>query len=343
MTLHNLINFRTLRPCGKMTERTRLFTGYACNIRCKFCFYRDMKHEDIRSKIRQQMLWGHDYGIKDWDISGGEPSILLYWFDIIRDLKAMNFRNIACITNGYKFADNDFLMKSVDLGLNELLFSLHGPNEEVHDGMTGVEGSFKKICKAIANSILADIKMRINVVVTKDNYKELPRIAEFAKTIEPVAFNFLPFRIEKNADAFNTVRYTDIAPYVKAAIDILNDDCKIAIRYVPFCVFRGYEKYVAGYLQREFDEYEWNEYLVRHFEAARFNKNIGGIDLNGDKWEQEIDALHHSIKYVANHAAKCLRCKYIHVCDGIWYSYADVWGINEFKPIEGDKTRRICL
>ena len=84
-----------------------------------------MKHVDIRSKIRQQMFFGKEYGIKDWDISGGEPSILSYWFDILRDLKLMEFRNIACITNGYKFADNDFLLKSVDHGLNELLFSLH--------------------------------------------------------------------------------------------------------------------------------------------------------------------------------------------------------------------------
>jgi hypothetical protein len=102
-------------------------------------------------------------------------------------------------------------------------------------------------------------------------------------------------------------------------------------------MFRGYEKYVAGYLQREFDEYEWNEYLIRHFEAARFNRNIEGINLDGDRWEQEIDALHQSIKHVANHSTKCLRCKYLKVCDGIWTSYAEVWGIDEFQPIKGEK------
>ena len=62
-----------------------------------------------------------------------------------------------------------------------------------------------------------------------------------------------------------------------------------------------------------------------------------------DKWELEINALQQSIKHVANHSTKCLQCKFLHVCDGIWYSYAKVWGMEEFKPIRGDKTERICI
>lgn len=341
MKLYNLVDFRKLSPCGKMTERTRLFTGYGCNIKCKFCFYRNSKHIDIKDKIYQQLREGKRFGIKDWDISGGEPSILPYWFEILDKIKDMEFRNVACITNGYKFADIDFLKESKQKGLNELLFSLHGSSEEMHDSMTGVKDSFNNVTTAISNAKSYGVKIRINVVVTKDNYKDLPSIADYANKIQPIAFNFLPFRMENSASKNNMVRYSDIAPYIKKTIDILDDNMRVAVRYVPFCLFEGYEKYVAGYLQRSFDEYEWNEYAIRKFDVVRLNKDISPLDCETDKWKLEINAIHGSIKHVANHTTTCLHCKYLRACDGIWKSYAKVWGIKEFKPIQGEKV--ICI
>ena len=325
MKLHNFVDFTKLNQCAPLTERSRLFIGYLCNINCRFCFYKDMPHVDIKDKIYQQLDWGKSYGIKDWDISGGEPSLLSYWFRLLEDMKEMGFRNIACITNGYKFSDIDFLKKSMDCGLNELLFSLHGKDPQSHDRMTGVKGSYRKICRAIMNAMYQGIKIRINVVVAKDNYKDIPFIAEFVNRIEPEAFNILPFRLENTAPKENALRFKDAMPCIKDAIDILNKKIKITVRYVPFCVMRGYEKYVAMYLQRMFDEYEWSEYTIRNFESARYNRNIPELDCKTDKWKLEIEAMHRSIKHVADHSLKCLSCKYLHVCEGIWYSYANIW------------------
>jgi MoaA/NifB/PqqE/SkfB family radical SAM enzyme len=341
--LLNLIDYRNLKPCNELTKRSRLFTGYGCNIKCKFCFYKDEKHKDIKSLIYQQLEQGKRYGIKDWDISGGEPSILPYWVDLLKDMKNMEFRNIACITNGYKFANLDFLVDSKIAGLNELLFSVHGSTAEIHDGMTGVKGSFDKIWKALSNAWGFGMKIRINVVVTKDNYKDLINIAKLVMKFAPKSFNFLPFRIENSADKENSIRYSQIANYIKETIDFIDDDCKVAIRYVPFCLFEGYEKYVAGYLQRVFDEYEWNEYTIRKFDCVRFKKDVPILDCETDKWELEIDALNKSIKHVAGHSINCLKCKYMKVCDGIWKSYADIWGIDEFHPIKGEKIECILL
>lgn len=342
-TLYNFFDRKQLNPCGEITKRSRLFTGYLCNINCKFCFYKDQKHVDIKDKIWQQLEQGKLYGIRDWDISGGEPSILPYWFEIIDKAKSMGFRNIACITNGYRFSDNDFLKKSIDFGLNELLFSIHGSNEEIHDKMTGVKESFRKIQLAISNAVRNKLTIRINVVVNKDNYKDLKNIASYINSLEEVAaFNFLPFREENSANGKdNCVKYSIIAPYIQETIDILNSRIKKRIRYVPFCLFLGYEKYVAGYLQRIFDEYEWSEYTIREFEAARYNKNIQPLDCHSDRWKLEINALNESIKHAAGHSIKCLRCKYLKVCDGVWKTYANAWGIEELTPMTGKITNRI--
>ena len=225
--------------------------------------------------------------------------------------------------------------------LREVLFSIHGSRRHIHNGLTGVKTSYDYMMRAIYNAIDLKPKIRINVVVTKDNYKDLPDIAEMMKMVHPVAFNFLPFRIENSANKENAVKYSEIAPYIMEAIDRLDKNIKIAIRYVPFCLFKGYEKYVAGYLQRVFDEYEWDEYTIRQFEAVRFNKDIPEMDIITDKWELQKKALHASIKHVADHSLNCIKCKYLHICDGIWKSYANVWGIDEFIPIEGEKIYKI--
>ena len=345
MKLFSLVDFKKLKQCGKMTERTRLFTGYLCNIKCKFCFYSEQKHIDIKPRIYEQLELGKQYGIRDWDISGGEPPFLSYWFEILRDMKDMEFRNIACITNGYKFYNMDFLRKSIDYGMNEILFSLHGPTKEIHDGLTNVQGSFDHLVKAIENAISTQIKIRLNVVVTKDNYKTLVDIAKYANNINPIAFNFLPFRIENYSDAQNVIKYSEMVPYIKDAIDVLDERIKISIRYVPFCLFNGYEKYIAGYLQREFDEYEWNEYTLRFFDGVRNypNNSLGQIDLKSDKWDLEIDALNKSIKHACGHSLSCLRCRYVLVCDGIRGTYSKIFGADEFKPVLGKKHGSILL
>lgn len=353
MKLHNIIDYKQLEPCGELTKRSRLFTGYGCNIKCQFCFYKDERHKDIKPLIYQQLEQGKRYGILDWDISGGEPSILPYWFDLLKDMKDMGFRNIACITNGYKFAGTDFITKSVNAGMNEILFSVHGSGKNIHDFMTGVEGSFDSLERALGEAYKCKkLKIRINIVVTKDNYKDLHKIVLFVNKFDPVAINFLPFRVENSADKANAIEYSKMAVQINKAIIRIEDynhvnkhnQIKIAIRYMPPCLFRhiSFGKYCAGYLQRVFDEYEWDEYTIRAFENARFNKDIPELDCTTDKWKLQIDALNKSIKHVAGHTSECLKCKYIKVCDGIWKSYADIWGTDEFKPIEGEKIDKIC-
>lgn len=324
-----------------LTKRTRLFIGYLCNIKCRFCFYKDMPHVDIKNQIYQQLNKAKEYGIKDWDISGGEPPLLPYWFRLLIDMKDMGFRNIACITNGYKFANIDFLEDSMYAGMNELLFSLHGRDAESHDKMTGVKGSYNKLTQAITNAMYLGIKIRINVVVAKDNYKHVPYIADYVNEIEPIAFNFLPFRLENTAPKANALKYKDAMPYIKQAIDILDKHIKISVRYVPFCVMRDYEKYVCMYIQRMYDEYEWSEHCIRAFESARFNRNIPNLADKKNMVEAEITATHKTIKKTSGFTPSCLKCNSLYICEGIWKSYENVFGSKEFEPIEGEKTKDI--
>lgn len=320
-----------------LTSRARLFTGYKCNINCKFCFYRDMKPIDIKEKIYEQIKIAKKLEIKDWDISGGEPTILPYWFDLLDDLVKSGFRKIAVITNGYKVSQKDFLQKSMDHGLNEVLFSLHGPNNEIHDGMTGVKGSFRKVMRGIDKSLELGILLRINTVVTAENYKTLNELSKLINSISPHSFNFLPFRIENSAKPEgNVVDLAESIKYIKESIDILDKKIIINVRYVPFCLMQGYEKYVSMYLQRAFDEFDWAERAIRILDCIRRDTNIPFLEIWRDKFDYEMQSIYETIKYISGYKFSCLKCRCLPICEGIWKTNNQIFTSEYYKPIEGE-------
>lgn len=319
-----------------LTKRFRVFTGYVCNIRCKFCFYLNKPVHDIKDQIYNQLILGNKFGMTGVDFSGGEPTILPYWFDILKYTKKLGYKDICSITNGYRYSDINFLKRSIDAGLNDILFSLHGHNSEIHDGLTGIKGSFNKILSAINNAKELGQKFRINTVVSKYNYKMIPELANLINDLNPVAMNFLPFRIETNADFDSAVKQSDSLQYIKTSIDILDDNIETTVRYVPFCLMKNYEKYVSTYIQRMFEPYEWSEYLFSKMDCIRDNEFIKTIDLESDKLKLEMIAFRNTMRDICKKIPVCATCSRKWICEGIWKSYLNYFGEDEFKSIEGE-------
>ena len=320
-----------------LTTRTRLFTGYTCNIDCKFCFYRGMKPKDIKEDIYKQIELAKEYGITDFDISGGEPTILPYWFDLLGYLVRKEFRKIAVITNGYKLSNIEFFQKSIDHGLNEVLFSLHAPDETMHDNLTGVKGSFKKVMKGIENALELGILLRINTVVTNDNYKHMTEMAKLVNNIKPHSFNFLPFRIENSAEAKgNYIDLSESIKYIKESIDILDKNIVINVRYVPFCLMIGYEKYVCSYIQRMYDTYDWSEGITRILDCVRREIPVPRI-IPKQTFQYELDETFETLKLVSGYKFTCLKCKNLYICEGIWKNNNRSFSSNCYYSVPGQK------
>ena len=128
-----------------INNRAKLDTGKLCNYSCEFCYYKKQLHErDALEKIKQRIDYIHAYGIDEIDLSGGESSVEPNWFNILDYCKG-KFKRISCLSHGGKFSDLSFAQRSYDSGLREILFSLHGFTEEVHDKITGKKGAFKNL------------------------------------------------------------------------------------------------------------------------------------------------------------------------------------------------------
>jgi MoaA/NifB/PqqE/SkfB family radical SAM enzyme len=294
-----------------LNNRAKLDTGTHCNYRCGFCYYKTQLNDITEfSIIKDRIDYLVECGITEVDLSGGESSIHKEWFEILDYCKGKGLK-ISTLSNGYKFAKMDFMQKSKDHGLDEILFSVHGYDDESHDELVGRKHGFKNIIKAIKNAQECGVLVRVNCTVTKDNFSELnTKFVNLMKELKPFEINFLTLNYWDDADSQNCISYAEITPYVKEAIDKLIDDIEIInVRYTPYCFMKGYEKHVCNYYQHIYDIYDWNIAVYDgDIEAAVYKEN-------------RHLAMYKSVKKnrMTTYYKKkeCLECKHYLICDGI--------------------------
>ena len=312
-------------PNDNICPRAKLDTGTFCNYRCYFCYYKnELDKKTSFEVIKKRIDTLYNIGCRDFDLSGGESSIHPDFFKILEYIKSLNPDNkIACLTNGSKFKNKDFLKKAKDSGLSEILFSLHSVNE-IHDKMTGIKNSYNHIIKAIYNAKDLDIVVRLNSTITDVNYKLVDtEYFEVVEKIEPLEMNFLPLNYFSQNSNSSGMDYSKILEPIKRFID-LSKIPLINVRYVPFCYMIGYEKHVVGYYQHIYDVYDWNIAMYEYLEPNLTNLAVQAAS-NRKQCYRKSDA--------------CRNCKYFYICDGIEPQVLKTGC--EFKPVQGSKIKDV--
>lgn len=338
------------------TWRTKIPTGFKCNIKCRFCYYGDLltSENPPTERIKSMLDYAKKRGIKDIDFSGGESTLRKDFPELVSYARSLEFRTICVITNGLLMSNESYVEKLADAGLNEVLFSINGHGAEMHDFLTGVPGSFEKLMRAVKNVKRLGIKFRTNTVVTKPNFEHMPELAELLVELRPSAVNFISFNPWCFARAHVgeiTAKYSELAPYLKKAINILEPHIqKITVRYIPFCFMQGYEKYVCDYRQLKYDPDEWAPRIIVRLESGPVKYRLyilGGLiryhpfnrlqKFTMSELFDEIAIKGYQRWYFKTKA--CVNCKHHEICDGIEKSYAKVFGLSEIKPAPGKRVQ----
>jgi MoaA/NifB/PqqE/SkfB family radical SAM enzyme len=305
--------------------RAKLDTGTHCNYNCYFCYYKEQLHiVTPLETIIQRADKLKELGAKEIDLSGGESSIHKDWFKIL-DYCNENFDNVSTLSNGFKFADYDFLKESQNHGLSEILFSLHGYDAESHDAIVQKKNAFNRMMTAIDNAKKLGIKVRLNCTVTNDNAPHLPEYTKMVKDISPFELNYLPLNYWSDNRNATPQDYSLLSEKIKESIDEINDDFIVRVRYVPFCYFTGYERYLYDHYQHIFDIWDWN---ICWYDYKECNTLTDYFKTAKEK-----------INYTYHKPKECYSCQYFHICDGVEKQYFT--GDNEFEvmPINSDKEK----
>jgi MoaA/NifB/PqqE/SkfB family radical SAM enzyme len=314
-----------------INQRAKLDTGTHCNYRCEFCYYKTQLNDVTEFEVIKQRI---DYivacGIKEADLSGGESSIHKQWFDILDYCKSKGLR-VSTLSNGYKFANKEFLQKSKDYGLEEILFSVHGYDKESHNELVGHRKGFNNIKQAIHNAHELGIIVRINCTVTHKNFKSLStQFVKLMQELTPYEINFLTLNYWDDAGAQETINYAEVMPHVQQAIDLLKNNVKIInVRYTPYCFMKGYEQYVCNYYQHIYDLYDWN--------VAVYDGTIDPEEYCRDPHAAMYAAAAKKRNWTYYKTQDCLKCKYYYVCDGVEKQIKDV----TLHPEAGEKITQV--
>lgn len=336
----------------ELTKRTVLDVGRKCNSDCKFCYYKGLHNKDNLpiQKLKERLNKAKSYGIDSIEFTGGEPAFRSDIFELINYAKKLGFKRLAIITNGIMFSNITFVKKIKESGLEEVKFSIHGPNPKIHDKITGVNGSFKKLINGVKNAKKLGLKVNTSTVINQINYKHLVSISNLLITLNPSRVNFLLINPIINAQRLGkdiVAPYSKIEPYLHKAIDILTQNkVDIAIRYIPFCFMEGHEKYVRNLNQVQYDPDEW-DYLIKN--KIEYNKviqilnlGLGLLNILKKRNMTNSNLLHNAIIQskifrLNTKDKQCKVCKYNLICDGLWKSYAKLYGYSELKPSPGEK------
>ena len=308
----------------ELTRRGVLYVGLACDIDCAFCYYKHVKKKKfcpLKDLKKECNRFKRFYGDTHLDITGGEPTIYPHIIQLVEHCRALDLKP-TIITHGQRLSAE--LIKNLkEAGIEDFLISCHGTEKE-HDYVVNKVGGYKAMRAGIMNVVNAGISFRTNTVVTKINYKILPSLANEFLEPKPKVVNFIMFNpfqewISLPEQDFQ-VRYSEAVPYLLDAVNILSSQCiEVNVRYMPFCLFSGFEKYVMNFPQLPFDKWEW-DFKPWHMLDGEYDYLFYALKENSIRYKQ---------------GPSCKKCSLSLICSGLPKQYSQAFGWDELQLRDG--------
>lgn len=291
-----------------------ILLNYACNARCFFCS-QDFSARSVDSdfeKIAADIRRGYKLGYRKLGLTGGEPLIRPDIVKIVEYAKKTGFPYVRIQTNGIRLSDEKLAGKLAKAGLTYARISVHGHNAKIHDFLVGVPGAFNGILKGIESLQKRKIRIGLNLVVNKLNYKFIP--------------DFYDFFVKKEVSDFIFIYPLHIGA-MKLNRKVLSVPISKAVPYV-YEAFKAAEKYGLGVypLLLNFPPCLLPDLAPNIIALDRLNTVV--LDPSGGS--RDLDEYRDYLKIKKSF---CRRCLYFKKCPGIDSGYSEIWGFKEFKPI----------
>lgn len=245
--------------------------------------------------------------------TGGEPTHYPWLPDLVRSARILGYRRIQIQSNGRRFSDLAYCRTLIEAGANEFAPSIHGSTAGLHDFLTDAPGSFARTWAGIENLLGLGQDVLTNTVVTTRNCEDLPALAAklVSAGVRHIQFAFVHIvgQAAKNAP-WLVPRKSDAVPWILKAIDVTRaGGARGFTEAVPLCFLRGYEDCAAERLMPVMTIYHADGTTCEDFTRERV----------------EVQKLK---------GPACPTCVYDPVCEGAWHEYPELYGFEEFIPVQ---------
>jgi len=304
----------------KETGKLESLVIFRCNCNCIMCsvglqINRSRGNTDYHairpfSDVIKDIEKAKEMNARGFAFSGGEPTLREDLPELAKYAQKIGIEHIEVQSNGRRYVYKEYCQKLIDHGVNNFVISLHSHRSEVHDRMLGVKGAFEQATRGIKNLNDLGEKVKINIVITKLNYKDLEKFVSFLLRkfkIEEIRFTMVmnEGNVTSNPKGI-FARMKEVAPHICRALDIINDRVGCYVYNMVPCLLPGREKYI---------------------------NDLGQLDtiLIGPEFETSLDESRRGKKIKGK---QCENCNFNDRCYGVWKSYAEIFGLSELKPIK---------
>ncbi|MCX6702525.1 MAG: radical SAM protein [Candidatus Wolfebacteria bacterium] len=224
----------------------------ACNQKCRHCynFWREKQPdldmvitEDLTRKVINQLASLRVFHVI---LNGGEPPInferLIF---VMRELKQKGITfslnsNLTLVT--LRMAEE--LKKE---GLRTVLTSLMSYKPATHDFLANHRESFEKVTQGIKNARMANLRVAVNMVVSKPNLYHIEQTGRLAKNLGAFAFSatrVMPPRLSEMFDANLVLGTSEVQEIVTAMLRLRDTGLQLdSLVPYPACFFEKLEEY----------------------------------------------------------------------------------------------------
>lgn len=295
------------------TPYTILRLDLRCNARCLFCNVpeescgtQSLTTREAKNKITALLKKNKDLRL---DISGGEPTLRPDLPEIVGYASKQGVKTIQIQTNAIKLADRSLVRQLKKSGLRKAFVALHSHRAPIHDMMTEHRGAFKKCTQGIKHLLRAGIRVSLNPVITRFNAASMPHYPAFlkkmfTKPIESISLSVVQPYGRALLNPAMVPTYGEISFFIQATIKaaearhipINNPYCG-----APLCVgswYRALNRCV--------------EYHMSPDAKKSLLTNTGG--------PKKI------------HGSVCQTCALKTMCNGVWETYANLYGFGDLVP-----------
>lgn len=175
-----------------------------CNLRCVMCDQWRICEENpelVKSELKTAELKKlivdlKELGSKIIILTGGEPFLRQDVFDLIEYAKRLDL-SVLIDSNGSLITER--IARGIrSSGLDGISVSIDGADQKTHDYHRGVDGAFEKAIHGVRNLLKfknEDLKVAIVTTITRQNFKELPKIVDLANYLGVYGVRFEPVNI----------------------------------------------------------------------------------------------------------------------------------------------------
>ncbi|MFZ9092899.1 MAG: radical SAM protein, partial [Planctomycetaceae bacterium] len=207
------------------SDYVEMTVHFRCNLKCQHCMILDsMKWLDPADEQTFQELLDENRRNSKWKgliLTGSEVTLRSDLPRLAERARNAGFEHVRIQTHGMRLADQKYCQSLVDAGINEYFISLTCDSAELHDHITGVQGSFERTMQGLQNlDEYSDVLVTTNTVVTRLSFRRLSAVVELLQELRQLRrmefWCYWP--MTERDDKSLLVSHPEVLPHLRAAI-----------------------------------------------------------------------------------------------------------------------------